>query len=322
MLRLLVRKKSLLFMGLAVLCLIAAHFTSVRPGGRAVQFVEEVFAPLQSGMMYVWNGARSSIGFLWEARHLKRENELLRQQVRDLTWENNRLHEYVYENGRLLKLLKFKEHYAKRFTLLGARVIARSPNNWYSTLTVDRGEFDGVKKDQVVVSDAGVVGRIVSVGPHTAKVLLILDRDGAVGAMVQENRTLGIVEGSKDNLGLLKMVHLPYDADLKRGQVVVTSGLGGVFPRGIPIGKVLKFEDEGSGVDKYAIVKPFVDFDRLEELFIITEIHEIREPVMDGNLSLNTEYTNKKAEDNGSAGLKLSGERAVYENYRKYLDIV
>jgi len=274
------RRNIVILLIITVLCLGFARFTASLSAGVAVNPFQEILVPLQGGVMHVWSGVASFFKYFEGIRHLQQENALLKQQLRELTWENNRLREYVYENRRLLRLLDFKERNTRRFTLLGARVIGRAPSNWYSTLVVDRGSEDGVRKNQVVVSDAGLVGRVTAVTSHSARVLLILDLEGAVGAMVQESRTIGVVEGGKDKPGLLRMVHLPYDAKLEKGQAVITSGLGGVFPRGIPIGKILKMENEGNELDKYALVQPYVDFDRLEELFIITEIHHVPEPVL------------------------------------------
>jgi len=143
------------------------------------------------------------------------------------------------------------------------------PNTLSSMVVIDRGSKDGVQKNMVAVSNAGLVGKVIAVGPNTAEVLLILDREGAAGALVEETRTPGVVEGAEEGPGLLKMVSLPYDAKLQKGEMVVTSGMGGIFPPGLPIGKITKVE--GSGINKFAVVQPLVDFDRLEELFLITE---------------------------------------------------
>lgn len=280
MYRLLLRRNFIVLLVVVALCLGSARFTADFPRRGGINFFQEALAPVQRGVMYGWYGIDSFFGYFGRVRHLQDENNLLRQQIRELTWENNRLREYVYENQRMLRLLKFKKQNARRFTLLGARVISRAPSNWYSTLVVDQGKADGVQVNQVVVADAGLVGRVIAVGDHTAQVLLILDREGAVGAMVQENRIVGVVEGSKEEPGLLRMVHLPYDAKIRKGQVVITSGFGRIFPRGIPIGEILKLENEGNKLDKFALVRSYVDFDRIEELFIITEIHQVPEPVL------------------------------------------
>lgn len=270
------RRKLVVILAIAAFCLVVARFTPYFSWG---SLIKESLAPLQGGVMSLWRGASSAFQYVAEARRIKQENDRLKERVRELTWENTRLREYVYENRRLQKLLNFKEKNATRFTLLGAQVIARAPNSQSCILTVDRGSEDGVRKDQVVVSDAGLVGRIIAVGPHNADVLLLLDRDGAAGAMVQESRTPGVVEGGKDESGLLRMVDLPYDAKLRKGDVVITSGLGDIFPPGIPIGEVVRLENQGGALDKYALVRPYVDFNRLEEVLIITAVHEVPEQV-------------------------------------------
>lgn len=268
------RKKLAVLLVIAVICIALARNTAHFTGWT---LLNELLAPLQGGVMQIWHRVGSTFGYVGQARRISEENDALRQRVRELTWENNRLKEYVYENQRLLKLLDFQERQAQRFTLLGARVIGRAPNSQSSILLVDRGAADGVKMNMVAVSDAGVVGQVVSVGKNTSEILLILDREGAAGAIVQETRTPGVVEGSREDPGLLRMVDLPYNAQLETGQVVVTSGMGGIFPRGLPVGKIEKVE--GSALDKFAVVRPFVDFNRLEEVFLITEVRDVPEPV-------------------------------------------
>lgn len=265
------RRKLLILLMVALLCLGLAMYTKPFSRGTAVR---EVLAPLQGGVVNVWHSVASTFDYVARAKNISDNNTKLQQQVRELTWQNNRMQDLASENERLMKLDAFRQRYQDNFNLLGARVISRTTSNWYSTFTIDRGSADGVTDNQAVVSDAGLVGQTVNVGPHTAEVLLILDRDGAVGAKVQENGTLGIVEGNNDEHAVLRMVHLPYDAKLQAGQVVITSGLGGIFPRGIPIGKVTKFENQGSELDKYALVQPYVDFNRLEETFIITKVKQ------------------------------------------------
>ncbi|CEO89342.1 MAG TPA: rod shape-determining protein MreC [Syntrophaceticus sp.] len=258
-------KKMAVLLVIAVFCVALARLTSLFTGGI---FFNELLAPVQGAVMRSWHSAGDYFEYIGHARRISAENEDLRNQLRELTWENNRLQEYVLENQRLLELLDFKERYAEHYSLLGARVISRAPNTLSSMVVIDRGSKDGVQKNMVAVSNAGLVGKVIAVGPSTAEVLLILDREGAAGAMVQESRTPGIVEGTEEGPGLLKMISLPYDAQLEEGEMVVTSGMGGIFPPGLPIGKIIKVE--GGGVNKVALVQPLVDFDRLEELFLIT----------------------------------------------------
>jgi len=249
---------------IAVLCVITARFTAHFTGG--VLF-NEILAPIQGGVMQIWYKIGNSFEYIAQSRQIRAENESLHDQIQELTLENNRLREYSLENGRLQDLLGFKERYEGQYTLLGARIISRAPNAMSGMVVIDRGSQDGVQKNMVALSHAGLVGKVVAVGPSTAEVLLILDREGAAGAVIQETRTPGIIEGTEQGAGLLRMVSLPYDAQIQEGEMVVTSGMGGIFPPGIPIGNVSSIE--GSGTTKFAVIKPLVDFDRLEELFLI-----------------------------------------------------
>ena len=274
-------KKTLFVLAVAVMfCLGVAHFVPNFASSRVAGEVHEVLAPVQKQVMLAWSGRVTLLNYIAGMRRLQAEKSQLEQQISNLTLENNRLQEYVGENQQLEKLLDFKQRNAQRFTLLGARVISRSPDNWYSTLVVDRGSQDGVKKDMVVVSDAGLVGRVDAVWPHTADVILILDPEVAVGAMVSESSTQGVIEGSKEEPGLLQMIDLPYDAKLEPGQTVMTSGLGGIFPGDVSIGKVLQFNNGGSDLNTYALVQPDADFNRLEDVFIITQARSVPEPVI------------------------------------------
>ena len=273
-------KRTLIILAvMAIFCLGLARLVPSFAASPLVGKIHEVLAPVQSRVMMGWRGGASILSYFTGMRRLQAENSQLQQQVMNLTWESNRLNQYVYESQQLQKLLDFKNRNVTRFTLLGARVISRSPTDWYSTLVLDRGSEDGVKKDMVVVSDAGLIGRVDAVWPHTSDILLILDQEGAVGAMISESGTQGVIQGDKDNPGMLQMIDMPYDAKPVAGQTVMTSGLGGIFPGDIPIGKVLTFNSGGSDLDQYALVQPDVDFTRIEEVFIITASRSVPEPV-------------------------------------------
>ncbi len=260
-------KKLVITLVIVVLCVGLARLTSLFTGG---VFVNELLAPVQGVVMRSWHGVGDYFEYIGNARGISDENKELRSELRELTWENNRLQEVVYENERLLGLLNFQEQNADKYTLLGARVISRTPNILSNMVVIDRGTQDGVQKEMVAVSNAGLVGKVIAVGPSSAEVLLMLDREFAAGALVQGSRTPGIVEGTEEEPGLLRMISLPYDARLQQGEMVVTSGMGGIFPPGLPMGNITTVE--GSGINKVALVQPLVDFDRLEELFLITDV--------------------------------------------------
>ncbi|NLK51868.1 MAG: rod shape-determining protein MreC [Syntrophomonadaceae bacterium] len=234
--------------------------------------IRDGLAPLQSGFTSLARGTRGLAGYLAQVDQLLTQNEELRQQISDLAWKNNQLLENEQEVIRLRSMLDFKQANTQ-YDLLGARVIARGPSNWYSTLVLDCGLSDGVARNMVVITPEGLVGRIMAVSQYTTEVLLITDSEGPVGSvvLVQENRVPGVVEGVGDGSGTLVMKHIAYDAPVQEGQSIVTSGLGDIFPKGIRIGQIQKVdrEAEPSGLQKYAIIRPEVDFDRLEEVFII-----------------------------------------------------
>ncbi|OIQ53644.1 rod shape-determining protein MreC [Neomoorella thermoacetica] len=234
--------------------------------------LRDVLAPAERGITLVVSKGTGLLAAIKDYGRLQAENQALKQQVADLKAATVQMEEYRQENNRLRALLNYKTTYQQAFDFVVAPVIARNPNNWYHTLILGLGSRDGLQKDQVVVTSQGVVGRIIAVTPRTAEVLLILDREGAIGGMIQANRTPGIVEGSPDYRGYLQMVHVPRDAQIMPNQVVITSGLGGVFPRGLLLGTVIKTLPEPDGLTQRAIIAPAVDFDRLEEVLVITRI--------------------------------------------------
>lgn len=209
-------------------------------------------------------------GALVRYQALVAENEALRAEVGRLNEENNRLQEYRLENVRLKRLLRLKEE-LPQYDLLAARVIGRHPDAWCRTVIIDRGRADGVARNMPVVAYEGLVGRVLAVSERSAEVLLLIDQEAAVGALLQPSRIPAVVRGTGDPRGRLQLVHLPYDAPIRPNQVVLTSGLGGSFPRGLRIGYVVEVVPEASGLMKRAAVQAFVDFTRLEEVMVIRD---------------------------------------------------
>ena len=120
-----------------------------------------------------------------------------------------------------------------------------------------------------VITPRGIVGRVTAAAERSSEVLLVLDPEGAVAGMVRNSRYPGIVEGSVSDQGYLQMIHLPYDSQVRENQTVITSGLGGIFPKGLRIGFITEIIVEPNGLMKKALIQPFVDFDRLEEVLVV-----------------------------------------------------
>lgn len=232
--------------------------------------LKDTLAPFQKGVMKVSQSSKNFIDSLLSFRVLKARNDDLETQVADLKTQVTRLREYQMENMRLRELLEFKDNTKGQYKMLPAAVIGRDISNWLNTVSINKGLRDGIQKDMAVVNQKGLVGRVMSVTSFTSEILLIIDARSAVGGLVQLTRTSGVIEGLADETGLVKMIHLPRDAAIKKNQEVLTSGLGGIFPKGLSIGRVYSVEFEPNGLLKYALIRPEVDFNQLEELYVIT----------------------------------------------------
>lgn len=231
----------------------------------------DLLAPLQSGASAVLSGTKTAGEYTESRSRLIQDKKNLTAEIVQLNKEIDALHEKELENVRLRRLLGMQESIKGEWGSVAARVIARDPGNWYHTVTLDKGSEDGLAKGMAVINGDGLVGQVLSVTKKTAEVLLILDKDGAVSCLAQLSRTPGVAEGVDSPKGFLQMIHTPEDTNLKENQVIVTSGLGGIFPAGLRIGYIVKVESEANGLMKQALIKPFVDFDRLEEVLVLTQ---------------------------------------------------
>ncbi len=239
--------------------------------GREASWVEKlawrISAPLQQqvhGMVLWVRGVGEQYLFL---TRVKRENQELKREISALREENNRLREWILAEKRMERLSAYQAQYSS--TAIVAQVIARDPSNWFKTILVNKGEDDGVTKDMAVITADGVVGRVMEVSPKVAKVLQITDPNSALDVLVQRSRCQGIMEGRIEDLCILKYVQK--SDDIQVGDAVVTSGMGGIFPKGLLTGTVTKVDRKRAGIFQYIEVKPSVDFSRLEEVLIVGE---------------------------------------------------
>jgi len=195
--------------------------------------------------------------------HLMRENKNLREEVVALSSENAQLREEHAENIRLQSLLELKKSYPTE--LLMTRIIALGASQWHQTCTIDRGWRDGVHKtDPIITQRRGVVGQVIDVGAGVSQVLLLTDQSCGVGAIVERSRATGICQGQTAGLC---MNYIDKDADVRVGDLVVTSGIGQVYPKGLLLGRVMKVRN--TNVLKSADIRPSVEFYKLEEAAVI-----------------------------------------------------
>lgn len=210
------------------------------------------------------------VGWLFHGRTLARDNRLLIQQNQSLREEVARLQEADIDAARLRKQLGFQA--LTPHGKIAADIISMHPNPNFETMVISRGSRDGIKQDSVVVSPLGLIGHIYDVAPTSSSVLLLTDSNSAVGAMVQrsQSRSTGVCKGNGS--GVLSMAYLPRDADVLVGDQIVSSGLGGkmgIYPKGLVIGVVSNVTADPSGAGRRVYVRPSVDFDRLEEVYIL-----------------------------------------------------
>jgi rod shape-determining protein MreC len=237
--------------------------------------VSLVLSPFQSAVGWVGTQVTYLESEVWDFLTLHEQNKMLRNEVTQLRVQNLQAQEYASENTRLREMLDYKNT-ATQFDLKAARVIGRESATWSSMIVINRGTVDGVHEDMPVVTPKGLVGRVVEAGPNSSKVQLIIDPRSSVGTLVQrpESRVNGIVEGDPDNPTMPRMVNIPKTADVQEGDVIVTSGFGGVFPKGLVVGIVSRLKIDTGGLLQVAILEPAVDFQKLEDVMVITASRE------------------------------------------------
>lgn len=196
---------------------------------------------------------------------LRDENARLRQELSTLKQENLYLNERLAAQERLERLLELKESFQP--VTAGARVVARDPTGWFKAAWIDKGSQEGLRKDFAVIVPEGLVGRIVEVFPHRAKILLVIDPNSAVDGLASRSRDQGIIYGRGNEDMVLR--YLPHSASIQPGDLIVSSGLEGIYPKGVPVGKVSKIRERRVGLYLEAEVSPTVDFSRLEEVLVV-----------------------------------------------------
>jgi len=209
--------------------------------------------------------------FVHSRRQLARQNEELRRENERLQRQAEALGEAGRENLRLHLLLGLKEHTGLR--TLSARVIGRDASNWWKSIQIDRGSNDGIRKNMAVLNADGLIGKTIHVSRGESRVLLLVDPNCKVSTLLQDSREPGVASGLEGAFTFSPrcvMTYVNRDAKIKPGEFVVTSGLGGVFPKGIPVGTVTHAQlNRQTGMYQDVEIKPAVDFQRLEEVMVV-----------------------------------------------------
>ena len=260
-------RKVALLLSLVAVCLLLLTLQTRGYASRAGDLVALVTTPVQAGLARASRGALGVWTAYLDWKNVRAENRRLREENQRLRVEALRVTETDDENRRLRHLLALQERLP--LATLSGEVIAREWGGWVRALTVNRGRGDRVARMTAVISPEGLVGRIVEVRAGAAIVQVLTDPASTVGAHVVRTRTPGIVEG--DPRGMIRFKYMARDgASIQTGDLLVTSGQGGLFPRGIPIGRVRAIDDRGSALFHYAALEPAVDFARVDEVLVVT----------------------------------------------------
>lgn len=235
---------------------------------RAIVFLTSPIQALISGTIDEIAGFFQNYLFLLSTR---RDHLQTMEENRKLLGTIAQLQEAQQENSRLRRLIKFQEEF--KLETVVARVVAKDVSSEFRALRINRGESSGIQKDMAVVTNEGVVGRVLRTTASTSDVVTVLDLLSAVDSFVARSRARGVITGRTESTCQLKYA-LRTD-DIEPGDVLISSGLGGIFPKGIPVGTVSKVDRKAYGISQDVDVRPSVDFSRLEEVLVVTHAESI-----------------------------------------------
>lgn len=237
-----------------------------------ISFLENIcnvfVMPIQNGFTYIKNKITGNSTFFADMEKLKTENEELKKKNSELEQSLRELEMIKAENETLKEYVNLKDKY-KDFETIPADVINRDISNYSSTIVINVGSEDGVKEDMTIIADNGLVGHVISVTDNTAKVQTIVDTATAVTSKISTTEDSIVVQGTLDDKSTLKATFIPTDAVVLQGDSVETSGIGGIYPKGIHIGTIKEVINTSNPTERYAMVETAVDFTKLNTVLVI-----------------------------------------------------
>lgn len=231
--------------------------------------LEKVVMPVQNSLTYLKNKIAKNDSYFVNIDELKEENENLKNKNTELEKSLRELEIIKAENATLKEYVNLKDKYSE-YTTKPAYVIQRDFSNFSKTITINVGKNDGIDVNMTVISEKGLVGHIISVTDTTAKVQTIIDTSNAVSSLITTSRDSVLIKGTLDET-FLKVTAIQTDSTIIEGDSIETSGIGGIYPKGIYIGTIKKVVSTKNITDRYAFVEPAVDFSKLETVLVITD---------------------------------------------------
>lgn len=231
--------------------------------------VSSIVMPIQNGLTYLKNKISGNDSFFTDLEQLKAENEELKKKNSELEQSLRELEIMKSENETLKEYVNLKDKYPE-YQTIPAYIIHRDIHNYTKTIVINVGEKDGIKPNMTVIADKGLVGYVLSTTQSTAKVQTIIDTATSVSGVISTSREAIIVNGTLEDNTSLKASYIPTDAVLLENDNLETSGLGGIYPKGIHIGTIKQIVNTKNNIDRYAYVQTAVDFEKLETVLVIT----------------------------------------------------
>ena len=226
--------------------------------------------PVQNGITYIKNKISGNDTFFSDMAELKEENKELKEKNSELEKSLRELEIIKSENETLKEYVNLKDKYTE-YTTVPGYVINKSTSNYSNVIVINIGEDDGIAVGMPVIADEGLVGHVISVTSTTAKIQTLIDTSSAVSSVVGTARDSVVVKGNLENSDMLKGTYIPTTATLLEGDKVETSGLGGIYPKGITIGTVKQIIDTKNLTNRYALIEPAVNFEKLETVLVIIQ---------------------------------------------------
>lgn len=230
--------------------------------------------PFQKGYDSIQGGVHNLWAGFTELGDVREELQKTREKLRKYEAITEELSEIKRENSRLRSMLSMKERIPHES--LPASIISKDPDNWFRTIIINRGSNDGIKENMPVIAFSGeekaVFGKIIEVRGSVSRIQPIVSTDMNLGVMLQESRFPGLLTGYSPNSNLCIMNYLSKSVPVKSGDVVISSGQGGIFPQGLLVGKAVKTIPSDSGSFQKVLVKPILDYSNIEEVFVIKKV--------------------------------------------------
>lgn len=256
----------LLLLSIIALIFFIKGFVITEPAERVVR---TAFYPLQKVFGGLYDGIANAVRVIKDYESVLSENEALKQQLHEMQLLLSGYDEVVAENKRLRELLDYSEQLPHK--VVAARVIARDPHCWRDSIVIDKGTADGVQRNAAVLGFSGLIGRVTSASLNSSVVMLITDPQSSLSGRVQDSRSLLLVEGTSRPDGLIRFSCLESGDRVQVGDRVVTSGLGGIFPPGLPVGEVVSVEKDFYGIADTGLIAPTTSLLDIESVLVVVE---------------------------------------------------